>query len=331
MKNYSELKAQALKLPHLPGVYQYKNQAGDIIYIGKAKDLHKRVNSYFKNNSDLKTSLLLDQIATIEYSVTPTEIDALTLEDQLIRAYQPRYNILLKTDSSYRYICLSKTNPPKITTNRKPVKNLYCFGPFPFATNQIVTIARDILGLTKYQQLAAPNWELYLDAANFSKNKPANFLNEKVYQNFIDQLIKTIKHGDQKLILDYQNKMAEHAKKLEFEQALQYKQKIELLNKFTQRTSDLNQKKNSNQQLIIVIEQQNKACIFIFNIQHGLLHAVQNFKFDLRQNNLQDILEAFLKQYYANHLPPAEILLHIQIPKLINNLQIDLAISDYLT
>ncbi len=310
MKNLKELKALALKLPHLPGVYQYKDDADQIIYIGKAKDLHKRVNSYFRTNQDLKTNLLLSHIHDIEYTVTPSEIDALTLEDQLINQYQPKYNILLKSDSSYRYICLTKTNPPKITTSRRPIKNQYCLGPFPFATHQVVSIARDILGLTKYQQLAAPDWQLYLDASNFSKNKRELVLSDQLYQDFINKLIKTIKHGDKSLIEQYQKHMQAHADKLEFEQALQYKHKIELLNKLTQRTSQINPTQTKSEHLLILLEHHHKILIFLFSIQNGLLHSLGDFKFS--PDYPDNILETFLKQYYTQHTPPTQISIYIE-------------------
>lgn len=310
MKNLKELKALALKLPHLPGVYQYKDDTGQIIYIGKAKDLNKRVNSYFRTNQDLKTNLLISNIHDIEYTVTPSEIDALTLEDQLINQYQPKYNILLKSDSSYRYICLTKTNPPKITTSRRPIKGQYCLGPFPFATHQIVNIARDILGLTKYQQLAAPDWQLYLDASNFSKNKRELVLSNKLYQDFINKLIKTIKHGDKSLIEQYQKHMQTHADKLEFEQALQYKHKIELLNKLTQRTSQINPTQIKSEHLLVLLEHNHKILIFLFNIQNGLLHKLGDFKFSI--NYPDNILETFLKQYYTQHTPPTQISIYIE-------------------
>jgi excinuclease ABC subunit C len=317
MINLEKLKVQAQKLPHLPGVYCYKNIAGKVIYVGKAKDLHKRVNSYFKQAQDLKTSLLLNNIYQIEYTVTPTEIDALTLEDQLINEHQPHYNILLKTDSSYRYICLTKTNPPQISTCRKPVKNQYCLGPFPFATQPIVAIARDLLGLTKYQQINAPDWQLYLDSANFNPNKtnlsPKNIktnlvFEEKIYQVFINKLIKTIKHGDLDLIKQYTLHMQTHAQNLEFEQALQYRNKIELLNKLAQRTSQINPTKINNQQLIVTITHQDQFLIFVFEIKHGLLSFIQKFSFDPNQH--LNILENFLKQYYTQNQPACQILIY---------------------
>lgn len=310
MTKLDKLKNIVRQLPHLPGVYQYKNQLGKIIYIGKAKDLQKRVSTYFNQEHDLKTNLLVNQIDQIEYTITPTEIDALTLEDQLIREHQPHYNILLKTNSSYRYICLTKNNPPQITACRKLIKNQICLGPFPFATSEIVKIARDILGLTKNQSLTNHDWQIYLDAANFYKNKSNQALDPQVYQKFITKLIKTIKHGDQDLINAYQKKMSEHATQLEFEQALIYKHKIELLNKLTQRTSNITANKNRPEHLIIYTSHANQILIFIFNIKNGLLHSLEDFKFS--QDFPDNILEAFLKQYYSQHEPPAKILIYLE-------------------
>jgi len=295
------LKKQALKLPHQPGVYLYKNQNGEIIYIGKAKNLHKRVNSYFNKDQDLKTSLLISNIWEIDYTVTKTEIDALTLEDQLIGKHRPHYNILLKDDSSYRYICITRTNPPKITVTRKPVKNSYCLGPFPFAAHEIVKIARDILGLNQAQSIGKLSWEIYLNVA-----KPASPL-ENIYQTFINQLIKTIKHGDQTLIKAYHERMQFHAQNLEFEQALQYRNKIALLQKMAQRNNQIAPSKETSQHLIVLIMHQNRILIFVFNIQNGLLSFSKKFSFDIQATN--NILESFLKQYYTNHAPPNHIII----------------------
>lgn len=309
MTKLESLKKQALVLPHLPGVYSYKDQTGSIIYIGKAKNLYKRVNSYFNKAQDLKTNLLINQICEINYTVTPTEIDALTLEDQLIGEHRPHYNILLKEDSSYRYICLTRTNPPKITISRKPIKKHYCLGPFPFAVHQIVSIARDILGLTKNHQLAANDWQLYLEAANF-RSKKTNILSDQaeIYQNFIIKLVKTIKHGDQTLIDEYQQRMHLHAQNLEFEQALQYRNKIMLLQKMTQRTSQINPKVQISEHLIVSFPASQQLLIFLFNIQHGLLHLIKDFKFKLNHTDHQ--LESFIKQYYSQQPPPSHITIH---------------------
>ena len=324
MDNLNLLKTIASKLPHAPGVYIYKNAQGKIIYVGKAKDLRKRVNSYFNKAPDLKTHLLLENATSIEYTVTPTEIDALTLEDQLINQHKPKYNILLKEDSSYRYICITKTNPPQISVSRKPLKTQRCFGPFPFATHQIVKVARDILGLTKYQQLAAKDWQLYLDAENFRRRKENETFDDEIYKNFIVKLVKIIKHGDKELINEYETRMQHHSDKQEFEQALNYKNKIELLEKISQRTSSLRPTPKESEHLIVALEHQDKTLIFLFHVSHGLLHHTKKFSFDNQQQ--LNVLNSFIKQYYSNHTPPNKISIHSEQLH-----DIDPLIADYLS
>lgn len=323
MTKIKTLKQKALQLPTNPGVYIYKNNQQQIVYVGKAKNLRKRVSSYFNKIQDFKTSLLLEQINEIEYMITPTEIDALVLEDQLISKHQPRYNVLLKHDSSYRYICITRTNPPKITTSRKLYKNQICLGPFPFATHEIVKVARDILGLTKYQQLARTTWQNYLDAANFHKNSNDQFLDETKYQNFINKLIKIIKHGDQTLIDEYQKLMIEFAKKEEYEQALQYRERIELLTKVRQRTTQ--RPSFGSEQLVYETEHQNQSFIFVFEAKNGLLNLLKKFSFNT-QNGQLNILNSFIKQYYTNHEPPQKLKIYSD-----DHQELDQMLAQYLT
>ena len=119
-------------LPEHPGVYQYYNKEGRIIYVGKAKNLRKRVSSYFsKEHSDRKTKILVRQIADIRHIVVETEEDALLLENNLIKKYQPRYNILLKDDKSYPWICVKNETFPRVFYTRKLIRDgsIY-FGPY---------------------------------------------------------------------------------------------------------------------------------------------------------------------------------------------------------
>jgi len=108
-------------LPHSPGVYRYYNSEGTVIYVGKAKDLHKRVAQYFVSPDRLntKTRLLVAKIADVQYSVVDTEADALLLENNLIKQYKPRYNILLKDSKTYPWICVSADPYPKVFLTRR--------------------------------------------------------------------------------------------------------------------------------------------------------------------------------------------------------------------
>ena len=318
-----KLKSTAQQLPTSAGVYLFKGLDQQVVYVGKAKNLRKRVTSYSSKEQNLKNELLVGQIAEIEYSITPTEIDALVLEDQLIRKYQPRFNILLKHDSSYRYICITRSNPPQISTTRKILKNQICLGPFPFATHEIVKVARDILGLTKYQQIARDRWQIYLDAANFRKIQNQQALDAEIYHEFIQKLIKTIKHGDPTLINDYQQRMLEYAKKEEFEQALEYKHKIELLNKIAQRSSHKPDVLLS-EQLLVTIEHQAQAWIFLFQIKHGLCSQIKKFVFN-NQADPTSLIDAFVKQYYTSNEPPALIKIYSS-----NSQTFDPFIAEYL-
>ncbi len=120
-------------LPEKPGVYQFFNADGIIIYVGKAKNLKKRVSSYFnKNQENGKTRLLVKKIIDIKYLVVDTELDALLLENNLIKKYQPKYNIQLKDDKTYPWICIKKEPYPRVFTTRRLIKDgSKYFGPYP--------------------------------------------------------------------------------------------------------------------------------------------------------------------------------------------------------
>ena len=126
------LEVQLKTLPNQPGVYQYFDAEGTIIYVGKAKNLKKRVSSYFtKTHDNGKTRVLVKKIATIKHIVVDTETDALLLENNLIKKYQPRYNVMLKDDKSYPWICIKNERFPRVFSTRRVVKDgSEYFGPY---------------------------------------------------------------------------------------------------------------------------------------------------------------------------------------------------------
>ena len=151
MSNIEEIKAKIRVLPNKPGVYQYFDASGTIIYVGKAKDLKKRVASYFNKNLDSgKTRILVKQIEEIKYMVVDTELDALLLENNLIKKYQPKYNIQLKDDKTYPWICIKKEPFPRVFTTRRVIKDgSKYYGPYPSVKviNTLISLIRDVYPL----------------------------------------------------------------------------------------------------------------------------------------------------------------------------------------
>ena len=148
MAHTEELQNQILSLPDNPGVYQYFNSDGEIIYVGKAKNLKKRVSSYFsKVHDSQKTNLLVKNICSLKYIIVETEEDALLLENNLIKKLQPRYNILLKDGKTYPSICISNESFPRIFKTRNIIKNgSFYYGPYSsnYTINSILEIIHEL-------------------------------------------------------------------------------------------------------------------------------------------------------------------------------------------
>ena len=146
-----EIQLKLQVLPDKPGVYQFYDVSGKILYVGKAKSLKKRVSSYFNKTQEYgKTRVLVKQISDIKYIVVDTELDALLLENNLIKKYQPKYNIQLKDDKTYPWICIKKEPFPRVFTTRRIIKDgSKYFGPYPSVkvVNTLLTLIREIYPL----------------------------------------------------------------------------------------------------------------------------------------------------------------------------------------
>src|ERR1044071_7892998 len=133
MEISDSLRETIISLPDAPGVYQYYDESGTILYVGKAKSLRKRVSSYFvgKDRHDGKTAMLVRKIASIKYILVDTELDALLLENNLIKKYQPKYNVMLKDDKTYPWICIKKERFPRVFPTRNFIRDgSQYFGPY---------------------------------------------------------------------------------------------------------------------------------------------------------------------------------------------------------
>jgi excinuclease ABC subunit C len=241
-------------LPSSPGVYRYFDSKGVIIYVGKAKNLKNRVRSYFnsKNLDNKKTRVLVSKIVDIKYIVTPTEYDALLLENTLIKKHQPRYNILLKDDKTYPYICIKKERFPRIFSTRNVIKDKSdYFGPYssPRIMKIILSLIKEIyqirscsLNLSK-DNIEAKKFKVCLDYHLKKCLGPCEgFQSEENYNQSITQ-IKQILKGETKTVIDYlKSEMMEFSENLEFEKAQSNLEKIELLKNYQSKSTVVNPK-----------------------------------------------------------------------------------------
>lgn len=229
--------------PHSPGVYRYYNSEGTVIYVGKAKDLHKRVAQYFvpAERLNTKTRILVSKIADAQYSVVDSEADALLLENNLIKQYKPKYNILLKDSKTYPWICITSEDYPRVFLTRRVVQNgSQYFGPY-----SSVTHAKNLLDFfSRNYQLRSCKSKIDSDVILRHKIRPCldfhigkcrgccvGNISIEEYQASIAEIKHLLKGGVSEIIQHYKTLMIEAAENLEFEQAQIYKDKIESLQK----------------------------------------------------------------------------------------------------
>ncbi len=246
--NIDFLKSLISVLPHKPGIYQYFDSTGTIIYIGKAKDLRKRVSSYFtKRHEHRKTSLLVRNIANIKHMVVATEQDALLLENNLIKKYQPRYNIQLKDDKSFPWICIKNEPFPRVFSTRHLIRDgSKYFGPY----TSVYTV-RTLLELFKSEyKLRTCNYNLSRENIQNKKYKVCleyhignctgpceGHITEEKYSEGIADITNIVKGNVSGVIKHLKQVMAEMSDKLDFEEAIKIKEKYDSLNRYQSRST----------------------------------------------------------------------------------------------
>ena len=246
------LKEVVQRLPDSPGVYKFYNKDGILIYIGKAKSIKKRVSSYFSKSSGInqKTLRLVSEIVSIDYTVSNTEFDALLLENNFIKQNQPKYNILLKDDKTFPYICILKERFPRIIYTRKylPEQGEY-FGPY-----SSVVAMKNVLELTR-KLYSIRTCSLLLSETNIEQKKfkvcleyhlgnckgPCeNLYDEKSYREEIEQARNILK-GNINIVYQYFiNQMKTASANLDFERAQRYKEKLDTLERFQSKSLVVN-------------------------------------------------------------------------------------------
>ena len=296
MKTSDTLKEQVQSLPDKPGVYQYYNVNDEIIYVGKAKNLKKRVSSYFNKIHDSgKTNVLVKNIATLKYIVVETEEDALLLENNLIKQYQPRYNVLMKDGKTYPSICITNEPFPRIFKTRNIYKNgAQYFGPYSsnYTINSILDIVHELfpvrtcrLPLTA-ENIQAGKYKVCLQY-HIHKCKGACEGKETVseYKKTIEQ-IRQIIQGDaneiSKMLMD---QMKELAKDYKFEEAHQLKLKYELIENYKSKSIVANTVVE-NTDVFAYDENENAAFVNILRISKGCI--IQGYTIEYKKRVEED-------------------------------------------
>ena len=282
---FTNIKQIVKVLPTKPGVYQFFDKDQVIIYVGKAKDLKKRVSSYFTKNHDSgKTRILVSKIVDINHIVVETEMDALLLENNLIKKYQPRYNVLLKDDKTFPYICIKNERFPRVFLTR----NIYNDGSKYYGPYTSVRMARVILDMFK-QLYKLRTCKLYLSEDNISNGKFKVCLEYHInnckgacvgeqsvseYDEHIKQIKKILSGDIGKVIHALKESMHNYSDKFEFENANSIKEKLELLDNYRSKSTIVNTSIN-NIDVYSIEDDKQYAYVNYMKIVNGSIIQVQ--------------------------------------------------------
>ena len=304
------------------GVYRMLNIAGDVIYVGKARHLRKRLSSYFNKAHDTKTLALIGQIASIETTVTHTEGEALLLEDTLIKKLQPRYNVLLRDDKSYPYIYLSTQDDfPRLALYRGPTKSRKgtFFGPFPSsgAVRQSIHLLHRIFRLRQctdsyFRNRSRPCLQYQIKRCS---GPCIGLISKQDYARDIEHTRLFLNGKTSRVIEVLVAKMGQASENLEFEQAALYRDQISHLRQILEKQY-VSGKQRVSADVIAGVVQGGQACVQVFYYREGNSHGNKVFYPRLPPADLHaaDVLEAFITQYYLAHDLPRELIVSHAIP-----------------
>ncbi len=277
----SSIDIQLKTLPTGPGVYQYFDKNGKILYVGKAKNLKKRVSSYFhKNHDNRKTALLVKKIVEIRHIVVNTETDALLLENNLIKKYQPRYNVMLKDDKTYPWLCIKNEKFPRVFLTRKIEKDgSEYFGPYP-SVRTVRVLLELINELFPLRRGSLKEWERNIKTGKYKNTVVYQIRNafqisdewktEKGYNANIEQIRQILKGNFKDSLQRFRDKMKIYAENLEFEAAQEIKEKIEVLEKYQAKSTVVNPKIN-NVDVYSIVSDEGYGYVNFLQISHGAI------------------------------------------------------------
>ena len=315
-----DAKSFAASLTHRPGVYRMLNAKGQVIYVGKARDLRKRVSSYFhRTHSDAKTTSMMKLVRDVEVIVTNTEAEALILEYNLIKRHKPRFNVVLRDDKSYPYIYVSTEHPfPRLEFHRGPHKGKgRYFGPYP-STSAVRKTLNELQKLFLIRQCQ--------DSYFKNRTRPClqyqirrctapcvGYVDEPAYREDVDAAILFLEGKNRIVINTLVERMEQAAERQDFEQAARYRDQISRIKK-VEAQQLVSRTSATDLDVIAVASRPGLHCVTILFIRHGAMLGSRNhFPRISGDANMRQVLGGFLSQYYLGRDAPSEIIIDSDI------------------
>jgi excinuclease ABC subunit C len=316
-----DLKAKLETLPPAPGVYLFKDASGKVIYVGKAKNLRQRVRSYFHSTPDnAKTQVMLRRIADLEFILTDTEVEALILENTLIKRHKPRYNILLRDDKTYPFIRVTNEPYPRIFLTRRVVRDgsLY-FGPYTDAryAKQLLRTLRALFPLRSCdlpltaESIARGKYRVCLDYHIGKCLGPCEgLISEQSYREYIRQAVEVLRGRTRRLEQELLDRMHRLAAELRFEEAALVRNRLQVLQEHTERQKVVSSEA-VDRDIVGVATHEALACIVLLLVRDGKLVDKRHLLLHNPQHQgLPALLQSALEQWYMEQQEiPQELLL----------------------
>ena len=312
-------------LPPKPGVYQFKNTDGKIIYVGKAQNLRNRVRQYFQKSRsvDLRIDAMVSKIVDVELTVTDTEIEALILEANLIKQLKPRYNVLLKDDKSYPYIVITKEPFPRLYVTRRKIPGFRYFGPYTDVKSMrsALKIVRDIflvrscsLDLTE-ESIKNNKFKVCLDYHIKKCEGPCEgYVSQEHYNMLIEQAAQVLRGKTKNVIASLKKEMDALANASRFEEAAKIRDRMNALHVYSEKQKILDSTE-TDRDIISLVSKEDDACAVIFKVREGKMIGSQHlYLANVSGKPYGELLEAVLERYYLEQedIPP-EVFLSSEI------------------
>ena len=326
------IKAKLAVLPSKPGVYRYFDKDGELIYVGKAKNLKRRVSSYFNKEQFGKTKVLVSKIADLEYSIVDSESEALLLENTMIKQYKPRYNILLKDDKTYPWLCVKNEPFPRVFLTRKKVNDgSDYFGPYPSVRTAHILL--DLLGQAyqmrscrtplTVQNVEKGKYKVCLDFHIHKCGGPCEgYVSQEDYGKMIAEIKEIVRGNLQSVLRDLKAQMMDCASRMEFEKAQVIKEKYDLLENYRSRSTVVSTTIH-NVEVFSYIDDNESFYVNYMKVVDGAV--IQSHSFEMKRR-LEETAEELLllaitelRQQMGNH--SHEIIVPMKLDYAIDNVE----------